>query len=233
MIIMTMTTNIKLSKRLQAIYDMVSFSNVVADIGSDHALLPIALVLNGKVTRAYASEVNEGPYEMSVKNIEKYNLQNYITPVLSDGISELEADVNCITICGMGGNLINDILDSNKDKLAHVDEIIIQPNNNEETARIWLVNNGYDIDNEVIVYEDDVYYEIIKAVKRTPERRYTKEELYFGPILLANKSEEFINKWVKYRDYLEKVLSQINNHELSNYKMLSGLVRLINSNIEK
>ena len=80
-----MKTQLKLSKRLETIYDMVSFNNVVADIGSDHALLPIALVLNGKVTRAYASEVNEGPYDMSVKNIEKYGLSNYIEPVLSDG----------------------------------------------------------------------------------------------------------------------------------------------------
>jgi len=228
-----MMMQLKLSKRLEAIYDMVSFNNVVADIGSDHALLPIALVQSGKVTRAYASEVNEGPYEMSVKNIEKYNLQNYITPVLSDGISELEADVNCITICGMGGNLISDILDSNKDKLVHVNEIIIQPNNNEETARIWLVNNGYIIENETIVYEDDVYYEIIKAIKGQRETRYTKEELYFGPVLLATKSEEFIGKWRKYRDYLNKVINQINNPELSNYKMLSGLARLIESVIEK
>lgn len=228
-----MKMQLKLSKRLEAISEMVSLSNVVADIGSDHALLPIALVLNGKVTRAYASEVNEGPYEMSVKNIEKYNLQNYIIPVLSDGISELQADVNCITICGMGGNLISDILDSNKDKLSRVNEIIIQPNNNEETARIWLVNNGYDIDNEIIVYEDDVYYEVIKAVKREIKQRYSKEELYFGPILMKNKSEEFIAKWSKYKDYLNKVLLQINNPELSNYKMLMGLVKLIENTLSK
>jgi tRNA (adenine22-N1)-methyltransferase len=228
-----MKTQLKLSKRLEAISEMVSLSNVVADIGSDHALLPIALVLSGKVTRAYASEVNEGPYEMSVKNIEKYNLQNYITPVLSDGISELEADVNCITICGMGGNLIADILNSNKAKLARVNEIIIQPNNNEETARIWLVNNGYDIDNETIVYEDDVYYEVIKAVKREIPNRYSKEELYFGPVLLKEKSKEFVSKWNKYKDYLNKVISQINNPELSNSKMLSGLVKLIEKALEK
>lgn len=228
---MTMS-KIKLSKRLEIIHDMVSFNNVVADIGSDHALLPIALVSSGKVTRAYASEVNEGPYEMSVKNIEKYNLTNYVIPVLSDGISELEADVNCVTICGMGGNLISDILDSNKDKLVHVNEIIIQPNNNEETARIWLANNGYIIEDEKIVYEDDVYYEIIKAVKKEATSRYTKEELYFGPILLKEKSEEFVGKWTKYKDYLLTVLEKISNPELTNYKMLNGLVKLIEKNLK-
>ena len=226
-----MSQQIKLSERLQTIYEMVSFNNVVADIGSDHAMLPIALVQSGKVTRAYAVEVNEGPYDMTVKNIAKYNVENYITPMLSDGISELEIDVNTVTICGMGGNLVVDILDSNKDKLTHVSELILQPNNNEETVRIWLVNNGYDIDNEVLVFEDGVYYEVIKGVKREIERRYTKEELYFGPILLANKGEAFINKWTKYRDYLNSVLNKIENKELSNYKMLSGLVRLIEKNL--
>ena len=140
-----MTRQIKLSKRLQKVYDMISLNNVVADIGSDHALLPISLVSSGKATRAYAVEVNEGPFDMTVKNIEKYNLDNYITPLLSDGISELQSDVSCVTICGMGGNLITDILDSNKDKLTHVSEIVVQPNNNEETVRIWFVNNGFDI----------------------------------------------------------------------------------------
>ena len=74
-----MKTQLKLSKRLEAISEMVSLSNVVADIGSDHALLPIALVLIGKVTRAYASEVNEGPYEATVKNIERYDVNNYVS----------------------------------------------------------------------------------------------------------------------------------------------------------
>ena len=90
-----------------------------------------------------------------------------------------------------------------------------------------------DLDEEEIVYEDDVYYEVIKAVKRPLPRRYTKEELYFGPILLANKSDEFVSKWNKYKEYLNKVIVQINNPELSNSKMLSGLVRLIENAISK
>ena len=103
---MTQLNNLKLSKRLQAIYDMVPQSNVIADIGSDHALLPIALVLNGKVTRAYASEVNEGPYEPTVKNIEKHGVSNYVSAVLSDGISELGKDLDAICDKFFAGTLL-------------------------------------------------------------------------------------------------------------------------------
>ena len=185
-----MLHNLKLSKRLQTIYDMVPQSNVIADIGSDHALLPIALVLNGKVTRAYASEVNEGPYEATVKNIEKHGVSNYVIAVLSDGISELEKDVNTISICGMGGSLIVDILDKGKSKLDHVSTLVLQPNNNEENVRIWLMNNGFEISFEKLIEEDGRFYEVIKASKGSSN--YSKEELFFGPVLLKEKSETFV-----------------------------------------
>ena len=161
---------------------MVPQSNVIADIGSDHALLPIALVLNGKVTRAYASEVNEGPYEATVKNIEKHGVSNYVSAVLSDGISELEKDVNTISICGMGGSLIVDILNKDKEKLEYVNTLVLQPNNNEENARIWLMNNGYGIVFERLIEEDNLFYEIIKAEKGNAS--YSKEELFFASMVI-------------------------------------------------
>ena len=218
--------NVKLSKRLQAIYDMVPPSNVIADIGSDHAFLPIALVLSGKVTRAYASEVNEGPYEATVKNIEKHGVSNYVTAVLSDGISELEKDVNTVSICGMGGSLIVDILDKGKEKLSNVSTLVLEPNNNEENVRIWLMDNGYEIAFEKLVEEDGRFYEIIKAVKG--KKNYSKEELFFGPVLLNEKSESFVKKWDGHRSYLIKVMNNINDKECINFKLLESIVDLIN-----
>ena len=223
---MTQLNNLKLSKRLQAIYDMVPQSNVIADIGSDHALLPISLVLNGKVTRAYASEVNEGPFEATVKNIEKHGVSNYVKAVLSDGISELEKDVNTVSICGMGGSLIVDILDKNKNMLANVSTLVLGPNNNEENVRIWLMSNGFEIAFERIVEEDGRFYEIIKANKGISN--YNKEELFFGPILLKEKSESFLKKWSNQREYLRKIMLNINDKDCSNYKLLETIVNLIN-----
>lgn len=224
---MKANNTIKLSKRLQAIYDLVPHSNVLADIGSDHALLPIALVLNGKVTRAYASEVNEGPYEASVKNIEKYEVGNYVSAVLSDGISEISKDVNTISICGMGGSLIVDILEKDKDKLETVDTLVLEPNNNEETVRIWLMRNGFEVAFEKLIEEDGRYYEIIKAIKGNV--KYSKEELFFGPVLLKEKSDIFVNKWNNHRTYLMGVMKNINDKECSNYKILDFIVAMINS----
>ncbi len=221
--------SLKLSKRLQAIYDIVPQSNVLADIGSDHALLPIALVLSGKVTRAYASEINEGPYEATVKNIAKYGVSNYVSAVLSDGLSNLEKDVNTVSICGMGGSLIVDILDRNKAKLDNVDTLVLGPNNNEETVRIWLMNNGFEIAFEKIVEEDGHFYEIIKACKGF--KAYTRDELFFGPVLLREKNEAFIRKWSNQRDHLLKVMNNINDKKSSNYCMLELMVNLINKNI--
>ena len=204
---------------------MVPQSNVIADIGSDHAFLPIALVLDGKVTRAYASEVNEGPYDATVKNIEKHGVSNYVSAVLSDGISELEKDVDTISICGMGGSLIVDILDKDKSKLEYVNTLVLEPNNNEETVRIWLMNNNFVIDDEMIIEEDGRYYEIIKAVKGIAS--YSKEELFFGPRLIKEQNDAFIAKWTNHKAYLERVMQNIADKECMNYKLLESIAKLI------
>ena len=99
----------KLSKRLQAIYDMVP-NGVVADIGSDHGKLIISLFQNGIISKGYAIENKKGPYSRLVKAIEDSGCSDSIVPMFSDGISELPSDVDTIVIAGMGGFNIIEIL---------------------------------------------------------------------------------------------------------------------------
>ena len=117
-------------------------------------------------------------------------------------------------------------MDKGKSKLDHVNTLVLQPNNNEETVRIWLMNNGFEIAFEKLIEEDNRYYEIIKAVKGTSN--YSKEELYFGPVLLKEKSEIFVKKWDSHRSYLLRVIDNINDKECSNCKLLESIVNLIN-----
>ena len=74
--------------------------------------------------------------------------------------------------------------------------------------------------------EDNRYYEVIKAVKGKAE--YSKEELFFGPVLLKEKSETFVKKWTNHRHYLLGVMNNINDKECYNYKLLEHMVSLIN-----
>ena len=100
---------IKLSKRLKIIHDMVPKS-VVADIGSDHGKLMIALVQSGIITKGYAVENKEGPFERLRSNLIRYKVHDKITPLFSDGIKDLPRDTQTIVIAGMGGTNIVNIL---------------------------------------------------------------------------------------------------------------------------
>ena len=182
----------KLSKRLQAIYDMVP-SGVVADVGSDHGKLIISLFENGVITKGYAIENKKGPYDRLVKAIDEANATG-ITPMLSDGISELPSDVNIVVIAGMGGFNVIDILKKNPRKLKNVGTIIVDAHNAIPELRKQVCKMGYVIADEDIVYESGVYYEIIKFI--AGEAIYLDDpDLEFGPILRNEKSLTFKEKY--------------------------------------
>ena len=123
------------------------------DVGSDHAYLPIALMEEGKIDFAIAGEVVKGPYESAVHNVAGAGLADKIVVRLADGLAAFGASdkVTTITICGMGGGLIADILAAGVEKLASVDRLILQPNNREDELRAWLMNNGFNLVTEEIM----------------------------------------------------------------------------------
>lgn len=192
-----------LSARLACVASLVPAGARVADIGSDHAYLPAALVLDGKIDFAIAGEVVKGPYENAVHEIKDHQLEGRVIPRLADGLAAIEpADkVDTITIAGMGGSLIASILEKDKNKLTGIKRLVLQPNVGESQLREWLMNNHYQIMNEKIIEEDNHIYEIIVAEPSVVPFRYSKYELDFGPFLLENKGPVFRTKW---REYLQR-----------------------------
>ena len=118
----------KLSKRLQAIYDMIP-SGVAADVGSDHGKLIISLFEGGVISKGYAIENKKGPYSRLVKAIKDSGCEDHIIPMLSDGISELPSDVDIVVLAGMGGINIIDILKAHPSKLKNVGTIVVDAHN--------------------------------------------------------------------------------------------------------
>ena len=188
-----------LSARLACVASLVSAGARVADIGSDHAYLPAALVLDGKIDFAIAGEVVKGPYENAVHEIKDHQLEGQVIPRLADGLAAIEpADkVDTITIAGMGGSLIASILEKDKNKLTGIKRLVLQPNVGESQLREWLMNNHYQIMNEKIIEEDNHIYEIIVAEPSVVPFRYSKYELDFGPFLLENKGPVFRKKMAR------------------------------------
>lgn len=209
----------RISDRLQALTFFVPYNSKVVDVGTDHALLPIYLIENDLVCNpVIASDAKYGPLETAKKNIAAFDLQNKITICLSDGLKDIEADFDCVIIAGMGGSLINKILNDSKDKLNKVKTLILQPNNSEYVVREFLKNNHFQIINEMIVYEDEHYYTIIVA--EPGENDYDEYDLLYGPVLRREKSINFMDMLNKKADKLLEIIKNYKNKDDEQYKIL-------------
>lgn len=199
---------IKLSNRLEAVASCIENTGVHADIGSDHAYLPIYLIENEIATSAIAGEVVKGPFESSVENVRKQGLSDKISVRLGSGLEVIEhAEADSITICGMGGALISDILEAGKEKLSGNEKLVLQPNIGGQILRKWLNTNEWKIIDEKILEEDNKIYEIVVAEKG--EQTLTEAELLLGPNLLVEKNETFIKKWNHELLHLGRILENI------------------------
>lgn len=193
---------IKLSKRLMSAVSMVTGGHIVADIGCDHAYTSIYLIENGISPYVYASDVNEGPVKRALGNIEVLHMEKFINLRRADGMSDLKEEYNIQTvlICGMGGNLMIDILDNDLVKKHSFDELILQPQSDIHKVRHFLHDNEYKIVNEMMVFEDGKFYNIMKAVQGHEEYAYEYEYVY-GRYLIQSSDSVF-------KDYLEYKLNK-------------------------
>lgn len=153
---------IKLSKRLQQISNFIPLGTRVADIGTDHALLPCYLVQERISPRAIAVDVNEGPLEFARRQVKSLLLADLVSIRLGDGLRVLEpGEVETVIIAGMGGSTIRKILNASPQVVKKLQRLILQPNTGAELIRSWALENNWKIVDEEIVLEDNHYYEII------------------------------------------------------------------------
>ena len=216
-----------ISKRLELVASFVPQGAVLLDVGSDHAYLPIELVEKGKIERAIAGEVVEGPYRSAVKNVEAHGLKEKIQVRLANGLAAFEEEdqVSVITIAGMGGRLIATILKEGLEKLANVERLILQPNNREDDLRIWLQANGFQIVAESILEEAGKFYEIL--VVESGQMKLSASDVRFGPFLSKEVSPVFVQKWQKEAVKLEFALEQIPEKNLEERQVLVDKIQAI------
>lgn len=225
-----MTHIINLSNRLMTVASFLPEGAFFADIGSDHAYLPCYVCLNDSSARAIAGEVNQGPYESAAEAVASFQLSNQINVCLGDGLEVLaNTQVKQITIAGMGGSLITDILQRGKGYLNSVERIIVQPNIGERNVRKWFLENNFAITHEVIIEENDHIYEILVADQGVEETPYINDllekQLTFGPLLLREKSTLFYKKWRIQHKKLAQVISQMKQATVKNEEKIGRLQR--------
>lgn len=152
----------ELTPRLQAVADLVPANASMADIGTDHAYLPVHLLLEKRVIRAIAADLRQGPLDRARLTAKEYDCLENIAFRLCDGLSGIgpeEADT--IVIAGMGGETIAAILDAAPWTRDGTYTFILQPMSAQNDLRRWLWHNGYGIQQERIVREGEKLYNIL------------------------------------------------------------------------
>lgn len=160
----------QLSKRMALLASKVTEGNRLADVGTDHGYIPIALVQEKKIPSAIAMDVNIGPLNRAQEHIQAYGLDTYIETRLSDGLAKLRpGEADTVLIAGMGGPLTVRILSEGMHCLDSVKELILQPQSDIQQVRAYLCAHQYRIVEEDIVLDEGKYYPMMKVVHGEPE----------------------------------------------------------------
>ena len=229
---------IQLSKRLQAVADMVTKGNRVADIGCDHGYIAIHLIEAGRSPIVIAMDINRGPLEHANENIMKSGYADKILIRQSDGAKKLRSEeVDSVICAGMGGRLTIHIIQEDLHKMFHMKELILQPQSEIHLVRRFLKESGFTIVSESMIFEDGKYYPIMKAIPKDlviSDEQYDKDEIslyeYYGECLLKQKDETLL----QYLHWKEKELDTITQQIIHNIGSKSiGSIRLTELTKEK
>lgn len=155
----------QLSKRLQAVADMVTPGRRVADVGCDHAYMSIYLVERGIASGCLAMDVNAGPLERANTNIAIHRLTDRIETRLGSGLTQVRpSEADTVLMAGMGGILIRDILRDSAEVSGSLQEWVLQPQSDVDLVRSYIREAGFWIVQENMIKEDGKYYPMFRAI---------------------------------------------------------------------
>lgn len=189
--------------RREGIISLVTPVESIADIGSDHGYIAKDLVDGNYSKQVYVTDIAKGPLARAKKTLEGYPVEFY----LMDGLLGFEQELHSCIVAGMGGELISRIILARKELFEGMEYFVVQAMQHWEHLRRFLYEEGFTIEEEVLVYEDH-YYEILrcKKGKETPyDFRFSKglfneKELYKNYLQDRLRTLEFILDKTKERD---------------------------------
>lgn len=184
---------VKLTPRLQAVVDKVPPNSRVADIGTDHAYIPVYLLMNRLGANVIATDSRPGPLQAAEETLQLFNLSQAAELRLGDGLSVLreEDNVDVIIVAGIGGETICSILAAGLNLLKNDILLVLQPMTCASSVRIWLADKGFSIVQEDIAQEEDRYYEVIVARWSGQTSLAREKYLTIGPDLAARRHPLF------------------------------------------
>lgn len=202
-----------LSKRLQAIADLIEYGETMADIGTDHGFLPVYLIKTGKCPYTIATDISQNSLKKAENLILSEGILNDCSARVGNGLDPIDnAEVDNVVIAGMGGILMTDILSADLNKSRSFKKFILQPRSKLYYLRKWIRDNDFTIKKERIVKEGERFCEIL-LVESFKEPNYSDKEGFrisdFFPETLINNPSELTLEYLHH--YLIKNEAILNN----------------------
>ena len=189
-----------LDQRLSLCADFVRVGAKLADIGTDHAYLPVFLSLCGKIESAIAADINEEPLLRGKQTIEKYDVSSMVSTRLCNGLADFTPDeVTDIVIAGMGSDTIMGILSAAPWLKDHTKRLILQPMTKSERLIIWLYENGFEIEEQKCCIAEGKPYTVL-CVHYTGHNCPCTEYFSYTGLLCPEENEydsAFLNQQVR------------------------------------
>lgn len=222
-----------ISKRLLTVASMVKKTNCMCDIGTDHGYIPIYLCKNNVINKAIACDINKGPLLKSQENIMLHNLTNTIETRLGNGLEPINVDeADCCVIAGMGGNLIVNILENEKDVVANFKQLVLQPQNDLSVVRRYLHKINLSIEDESFITDKGKHYCILSVI-RGDDFLYNECFYEFGKINLETKNETlhvYLNIMLK---KYTNILDTVSNKTDTSIKTLQTKINIIKESLNE
>lgn len=192
----------QLNPRLMKVASMVRPQAVFADVGCDHGHLAIELMRRGAV-RGYACDINEKPLQNAKANICAAGFSQQIQTVLTDGLQHLEnSGITDVTIAGIGGEVITEILRQAQFLKDPAIRLILQPQSREHILRTFLAENGFSVLQEEAVRSDRYVYTVITAEYTGKSQTLTMLQAFSG-LLAENHTPETAEKLNRIAQFLK------------------------------
>jgi tRNA (adenine22-N1)-methyltransferase len=232
----------QISKRLQAVADMVTPGNRVADIGCDHAYTAIYLLTNRISPYVIAMDINQGPLDRAKENVVRYGVEDKISIRKSDGLKMLNpGEVDTILIAGMGGRLMLQILTSRMNIVSSAKELVLQPQSEAFLVRKTLKELGYVIIKENMLKEDGKYYVMMKLkpwsenINDKDYQLLKPEHIYFGRLLLEERNpillEHLQTEKQMYKKIYQELITLPTKQSIQRQAEIIDLIQLIDNAI--
>lgn len=214
-----MGISMELSKRLKAVTGLVTRGNIAADVGCDHGYVAMELVCLKICPYVIAMDVNQGPLEKAREHVAAYGLSDYIDTRLSDGVSELkQQEADTLILAGMGGRLMQRIIQSSAEKTFSMKEWVLQPQSEIAMVRRFIREQGWQITKEDMVREEGKFYPMFRAEpaagakESLPDQQNPlMQQAYdkYGKLLLLQKNQTLYEYLLWEQTLYENILQEL------------------------